>query len=376
MNSALDRTAMFIEIVQGVIIDDATTHVTATVTEEKKKKKRKMKKGEDLEIVVTSMWNECAKEVSKMANNATSLALKTIEIMNKSQKVYFRGISGFTTTTSTATAAAAAADKDLCDVEAVRDSIEREIGECIRECQEHVRMCERVIEKFKRESMEIDIENNNSNRQFVAHLFGVSLIASERVEEVAKRLDSMRAKRFRAQAEEAMRLERRRGSGVGAGAVANELRRRLQSSSNNNNIDYSRRNSKRDHNSNEGDDKLESEEENDGFEQQQQLKQESVNTETDMLIAELVDISRGAQLTEMKIVELSALSSMFANVVSKQSQQIEQIYSEALKSTKFLEIGNFEMRKTISRRRSGSNYIAFVLFIATFAVLFLDWYND
>jgi syntaxin 18 len=110
-------------------------------------------------------------------------------------------------------------------------------------------------------------------------------------------------------------------------------------------------------------------------ERRQQQQQEFVN-DSDALVAELVEVSRGAQRAENKIVELSALSSMFANVVSKQSQQIEQIYTEALKTTKFLETGNVEMRKTISRRRSGSNYMAFVLFIATFAVLFLDWFND
>jgi len=108
---------------------------------------------------------------------------------------------------------------------------------------------------------------------------------------------------------------------------------------------------------------------------QQQQRQEFVN-DSDALVAELVEVSRGTQRAESKIVELSALSSMFANVVSKQSQQIEKIYTEALKTTKFLDVGNVEMRKTISRRRSGSNYMAFVLFIATFAVLFLDWFND
>ena len=109
--------------------------------------------------------------------------------------------------------------------------------------------------------------------------------------------------------------------------------------------------------------------------QQQQQQQEFVN-DSEALVAELVEISRGTQRAESKIVELSALSSMFANVVSKQSQQIERVYAEALKSTKFLEVGNVEMRKTISRRRSGSSYMAFVFFVATFAVLFLDWFND
>ena len=207
----------------------------------------------------------------------------------------------------------------------------------------------------------------------MAHLHGIALITSEKIEEVAKTLDWMRARRFREQAEKAKRLERRRGGDarVGVEAVAKDLmmvkkqtampaRRRTIENSNGSGDDVgegSTRSSERRQN------------------QQQQQRQEFVN-DSDALVAELVEVSRGTQRAESKIVELSALSSMFANVVSKQSQQIEKIYTEALKTTKFLDVGNVEMRKTISRRRSGSNYMAFVLFIATFAVLFLDWFND
>ena len=57
---------------------------------------------------------------------------------------------------------------------------------------------------------------------------GVALIASERIEEVAKTLDAMRARRFREQAEKARQLERRRGGDerVGVEAVAKDLMRR------------------------------------------------------------------------------------------------------------------------------------------------------
>lgn len=301
-----------------------------------------------------------SKEVSKAALNAQMLAQTTSRAIKRDQlNVYFNFD-----------------EKEDAKKEQIRDSIEREIVECVREMQNHVNRCEEIIKngetKMMREESLRRSFGQKKRQQFVAHLHGIALITSEKIEEVAKTLDWMRARRFREQAEKAKRLERRRGGDarVGVEAVAKDLmmvkkqtampaRRRTIENSNGSGDDVgegSTRSSERRQN-------------------QQQQRQEFVN-DSDALVAELVEVSRGTQRAESKIVELSALSSMFANVVSKQSQQIEKIYTEALKTTKFLDVGNVEMRKTISRRRSGSNYMAFVLFIATFAVLFLDWFND
>ena len=274
----------------------------------------------------------------------------------KSSSLFLDGIGGVKTSRRKGTISGPSKTKDI---EAARDSIEREIVECIRECQKHVDRCEALIASGWNSSSSSSWATLKLKHapQFVAHLHGVALIASERIEEVAKTLDAMRARRFREQAEKARQLERRRGGDerVGVEAVAKDLmRRRVVKGRTSGDVGESSNNS---------------------FSQQQQQQQEFVN-DSEALVAELVEISRGTQRAESKIVELSALSSMFANVVSKQSQQIERVYAEALKSTKFLEVGNVEMRKTISRRRSGSSYMAFVFFVATFAVLFLDWFND
>ena len=300
-----------------------------------------------------------SKEVSKAALNAQMLARTTSRAIKRDQlNVYFNF-----------------EEKEDAKKEQIRDSIEREIVECVREMQNHVNRCEEIIKngetKMMREESLRRSFGQKKRQQFVAHLHGIALITSEKIEEVAKTLDWMRARRFREQAEKAKRLERRRGGDarVGVEAVAKDLmmvkkqtampaRRRTIENSNGS-----------------GDDVGEGSTRSSERRQNQQQRQEFVN-DSDALVAELVEVSRDTQRAESKIVELSALSSMFANVVSKQSQQIEKIYTEALKTTKFLDVGNVEMRKTISRRRSGSNYMAFVLFIATFAVLFLDWFND
>jgi len=317
-----------------------------------------------------------AKAVVTSARNALSLAKATATAIEhhqletyfdhgdvdgivektKSSSLFLDGIGGVKTSRRKGTISGPSKTKDI---EAARDSIEREIVECIRECQKHVDRCEALIASGWNSSSSSSWATLKLKHapQFVAHLHGVALIASERIEEVAKTLDAMRARRFREQAEKARQLERRRGGDerVGVEAVAKDLmRRRVVKGRTSGDVGESSNNS---------------------FSQQQQQQQEFVN-DSEALVAELVEISRGTQRAESKIVELSALSSMFANVVSKQSQQIERVYAEALKSTKFLEVGNVEMRKTISRRRSGSSYMAFVFFVATFAVLFLDWFND
>ena len=299
-----------------------------------------------------------SKEVMKAALNAQMLAKTTTRAIKRDQlKVYFNFD-----------------EKEDEKKEQIRDSIEREIVECVREMQNHVNRCEEIIKngetKMIRESLRRSF-GQKKRQQFVAHLHGIALITSEKIEEVAKTLDWMRARRFREQAEKAKRLERRRGGDarVGVEAVAKDLMMVKKKTA----IPARRRTIE--NSSGSGDDVGEGSTRSSERRQNQQQRQEFVN-DSDALVAELVEVSRGTQRAESKIVELSALSSMFANVVSKQSQQIEKIYTEALKTTKFLDVGNVEMRKTISRRRSGSNYMAFVLFIATFAVLFLDWFND
>ena len=299
-----------------------------------------------------------SKEVMKAALNAQMLARTTTRAIKRDQlKVYFNFD-----------------EKEDEKKEQIRDSIEREIVECVREMQNHVNRCEEIIKngetKMIRESLRRSF-GQKKRQQFVAHLHGIALITSEKIEEVAKTLDWMRARRFREQAEKAKRLERRRGGDarVGVEAVAKDLMMVKKQTA----IPARRRTIE--NSSGSGDDVGEGSTRSSERRQNQQQRQEFVN-DSDALVAELVEVSRGTQRAESKIVELSALSSMFANVVSKQSQQIEKIYTEALKTTKFLDVGNVEMRKTISRRRSGSNYMAFVLFIATFAVLFLDWFND
>ena len=64
---------------------------------------------------------------------------------------------------------------------------------------------------------------------------------------------------------------------------------------------------------------------------------------------------------------------MFATHVQQQATQIEALYTQAIESTKRIESGNVELRKTIARRGDANVVVGVILFLATFGVLFMDW---
>lgn len=91
------------------------------------------------------------------------------------------------------------------------------------------------------------------------------------------------------------------------------------------------------------------------------------------MVDELTGLVEQVRQAEGKVVEMSALSSLFASHVQSQARQIEQLYAQAVESTRNLEGGNVELRKTISRRGDSQLIVAVILFVATFGLLFLDW---
>ena len=106
---------------------------------------------------------------------------------------------------------------------------------------------------------------------------------------------------------------------------------------------------------------------------QAQAQAQVHETEGDALVDELTTLVEQVRRAEGQVAELSALSSLFATHVQAQAAQIEQLYAQAVESTRNLESGNVQLKKTIKRRGEGSFIVGIVLFIATFSLLFLDW---
>ena len=96
-------------------------------------------------------------------------------------------------------------------------------------------------------------------------------------------------------------------------------------------------------------------------------------TESDLLAEELAGVADQVRRAEASVLEMSALSSLFASHVHTQAAQIETLYSQAVDATRAVQTGNVELRKTIERRSDAQRLVAYVMFATTFALLFIDW---
>ena len=218
-----------------------------------------------------------------------------------------------------------------------RDAFEAETSASIRECQRCVGAARDAVERARRGGALMRAP------QCAAHLYGIGLILNDALNEVARTFDRVRETRFaetlaRAERERQRRSAARRatyvesGSGGDAGVSA--------------------------------------------------VRVEDIETQTqahverqDDLERELTQLLDQVRAAEKNVVEMSALSSLFATHVQAQAEQIESLYQEAIDSSRHFDMGNVEMKKTIARKGDAQRYVAIILLIATIALLFLDWYS-
>lgn len=229
------------------------------------------------------------------------------------------------------------------DSDTVRDGIESEVRLSVKACQAHITMLKSTVQEVEAAKTE--------GVQGVAHMHGVVLIVTEMLQRVAASFDQCREVRFKkvlAEAEHRRRRApprpptppRRNPEPAPAASTTAEV---------------------------EG-----STTETTGTSGHQTQAQVHV-TEGDVLVDELTTLVEHVRKAEGQVAEMSALSSLFATHVQAQAAQIEQLYAQAVESTRNLESGNVQLKKTIKRRGEGSFIVGIVLFIATFSLLFLDW---
>lgn len=239
------------------------------------------------------------------------------------------------------------------DSDGVRDGIESEVRLSVKACQAHIDLLRSTVEEI--------VAGRREAPQGIAHLHGVVLILTEYLQRVAASFDQCREVRFKKVLAEAEHRRRRAPPPP------------PPPSTNTNNKSSSRiaathdDHQQYDHNQNQ----------QQQHEQQRQMSFFSTTTTTteegDVLVDELTGLVEQVRRAESKVVEMSALSSLFASHVQSQAKQIEQLYAQAVESTRNLEGGNVELRKTISRRGDSQLIVGIILFVATFGILFLDW---
>ncbi|CAH9100173.1 unnamed protein product [Cuscuta europaea] len=105
------------------------------------------------------------------------------------------------------------------------------------------------------------------------------------------------------------------------------------------------------------------------------VQEQFLDDETRALQAELSGLLDAVQETETKMVGMSALNHLMSTHVLQQAQQIEYLYDQAVEATMNVELGNKELTKAIQRNSSSRTFLLLFLFVLTFSILFLDWYN-
>ena len=227
------------------------------------------------------------------------------------------------------------------DSDTVRDGIESEVRLSVKACQAHITMLKSTVQEVEAAKSE--------GVQGVAHMHGVVLIVTEMLQRVAASFDQCREVRFKKVLAEAE--HRRRRAPPRPPTPPRRNTEQTPAASTTDEAEGSTTETTSGH----------------------QVQAQVHVTEGDVLVDELTTLVEQVRKAEGQVAEMSALSSLFATHVQAQAAQIEQLYAQAVESTRNLESGNVQLKKTIKRRGEGSFIVGIVLFIATFSLLFLDW---
>ena len=102
--------------------------------------------------------------------------------------------------------------------------------------------------------------------------------------------------------------------------------------------------------------------------------QSQVDAQNVALQAELLNMTDQVQHTERTVREIATLNQMFSTAILQQSEQIEQLYTEAVAATGTIGRANVQLDKAIRANRSGQKCMFILLVLASVMLLFLDWW--
>ncbi|XP_044480176.1 syntaxin-81-like isoform X1 [Mangifera indica] len=216
----------------------------------------------------------------------------------------------------------------------------------IKACKEQIDILKNSINDDEANSKGwLGLRAHNSNADTVAHKHGVVLILSEKLHLVTAQFDHLRAVRFQ--------------DAINRAAPRRKFKRVAESNAS----DTSKSNI------------LEIREPDGPQPESLSVQQQLLDDETRALQVELSSLLDAVQQTETKMVEMSALNHLMSTHVLQQAQQIEVLYDQAVEATKNVELGNKELSQAIQRNSSSRTFLLLFLFVLTFSILFLDWYN-
>jgi len=116
---------------------------------------------------------------------------------------------------------------------------------------------------------------------------------------------------------------------------------------------------------------MESDEEEMTQEEAMQLEMEN-----EALMDQLSSLTDSVQQVQHKVVKIAELQEIFTEKVLQQADDIDRVHAQTVAATENIKGGNEAVRTAIQNNASYRVYILFVLLVFSFALLFLDWYND
>ncbi|KAG2222536.1 hypothetical protein INT45_002667 [Circinella minor] len=109
----------------------------------------------------------------------------------------------------------------------------------------------------------------------------------------------------------------------------------------------------------------------DGLSQDQMQMLEKENS---TMVEELNNTLNEVRNAEKALLEISTLQNELTNHLAAQTAQTDQLYADAIASTERVEQGNVQLIQTRERNRGTRHFTLFFLLMASFVLLFLDWY--
>ena len=101
-----------------------------------------------------------------------------------------------------------------------------------------------------------------------------------------------------------------------------------------------------------------------------QFEEENAN-----ILRAVEDVLQSVQLAESRLLDISALQTELVVQLARQTEVVDALYDEAMTSQNEVERGNVQLRQARERAQSSRKWILFFILMATFALLFLHWYD-
>ena len=106
-----------------------------------------------------------------------------------------------------------------------------------------------------------------------------------------------------------------------------------------------------------------------------QDQMQMLEKENSTMVEELNNTLNEVRNAEKALLEISTLQNELTNHLAAQTAQTDQLYADAIASTERVEQGNVQLIQSRERNRGTRHFTLFFLLMASFVLLFLDWYS-